>query len=108
MLDWARPAGFTGDSASFDREFRSTPSQELEAIAGRAWPALRALDEGEIEAVTRPAVSALRALPEVEHRRRMTAEMLVLRRARERVTDGGSGSDDGLEADSSTTGPRGD
>jgi len=81
VLDWARPAGFAGDIASFDREFRSTPSQELEAIARRAWPALRALDEGEIEDVTRPAVAALRAMPEAEYRRRMTAEMVVLHRA---------------------------
>ena len=71
-----------GDIASFDREYRSTPSLELDAIADRAWPALRALDEGEIEAVTRPAVAALRAMPDVEYQRRMTAEMLVLYRAR--------------------------
>ena len=82
VLDWARPAGFAGDIASFDREYRSTPSLELDAIADRAWPALRALDEGEIEAVTRPAVAALRAMPDVEYQRRMTAEMLVLYRAR--------------------------
>ena len=81
VLDWARPAGYAGDIASFDREYRSTPSQELDAIAGRAWPALRALDDGEIEAVARPAVAALRAMPDVEYRRRMTAEMVVLHRA---------------------------
>jgi ubiquinone/menaquinone biosynthesis C-methylase UbiE len=67
VLDWALPAGFVGDTASFDREFRSTPSQELDAIAGRAWPALRTLDESEFE--------------EVEYPRRMTAEMVVLHRA---------------------------
>ena len=80
VLDWARAAGFTGDTASFEREYRSTPSQELDAIARRAWPALRALDEREIEEVTRPAIATLRAMPDLEYRRRMTAEMVVLHR----------------------------
>ncbi|MGO8825577.1 MAG: class I SAM-dependent methyltransferase [Acidimicrobiales bacterium] len=61
-------------------EFLSSPSQELDAIARRAWPALRALGAGEIEDVTRPAMEALRALPEGDYQRRMTAEMLVLHR----------------------------
>ena len=82
VLDWAGLAGFTGDTCSFDREYRSTPSEELDAIVRRAWPALRALDEGEIEEVTRPAIAALRAMPDVEYRRRMTAEMVVLHRSR--------------------------
>ena len=46
-------------------------------MSTRAWPALRPLDENEIEEVMRPAVAALRAMPDVEHRRRMTAEMVV-------------------------------
>ena len=67
---------------SFDREFTSTPSLELHAIATRAWPSLRTLDEGALEEVTGPAIVALRALPDGEHQRRMTAEMVVLQRSR--------------------------
>ncbi len=83
VLEWSGSAGFTGEVTSFDREFTSTPSLELHAIARRAWPSLRSLDEGDIEDVTGPAIEALRALPEPEYRRRMTAELVVLHRSQE-------------------------
>ncbi len=94
VLDWAGSAGFSGDVRSFDREFCSTPSQELDAISRRAWPALRQLDENQIEEVTRPAIEALRALPEGDYTRRMTAELLVLHRKRS-LTGRGQGSGQG-------------
>ena len=80
VLDWAGSAGFTGEVHQLDRVFRSSPALELDAIARRAWPALRQLDEDQIEEVTRPAIEALSALPEAECERRTTTELLVLRR----------------------------
>jgi SAM-dependent methyltransferase len=80
VLGWASSAGLTGDVQHFDRVFHSTPLQELDAVVRRAWPALRELDEKEIEAVTRPAIEQLRALPDVEHARRVTVELVILRR----------------------------
>ncbi len=77
---WAASAGLTGEVHHLDRVFRSTQSLELDAIARRAWPALRELDEEQIEEVTRPAIEALRALPDVDTARRATAGMLVLHR----------------------------
>jgi SAM-dependent methyltransferase len=80
VLEWSAPAGLVGEPTSFDRSFTSTAALEIDAIAGRAWPALRSLDEGDIEEVTGPAIEALRSLPEGELQRRMTAEMVVLQR----------------------------
>jgi hypothetical protein len=45
----------------------------------RAWSALRRLDEETIDEETRPAVDAPRALPPGPSRRRMTADLVVLR-----------------------------
>jgi hypothetical protein len=81
VLSWAGQAGFTGKVHQLDRQWRSTPGQELAAIAHRQWPAMRELDEADIEEVTRPAVEALLALPPTDELRRATADMLVLQRA---------------------------
>ena len=78
VLGWARQAGFTGTVHQLQRQWRSSPDDELAAIAKRAWPALRQLDEDAVDAVTGPAVHALRALPATDHLRRATAEMIVL------------------------------
>jgi ubiquinone/menaquinone biosynthesis C-methylase UbiE len=80
VLDWAADAGFTGRIHQVERRWRSSPGQELKAIAYRAWPALRELDEAAIEEVTRPAIEALLALPETDDIRRATADMVVLER----------------------------
>ena len=53
----------------------------MTAIARRAWPALRELDEAVIEEVTKPAVKALKALPDTDDLRRATAELVVLQRS---------------------------
>ncbi len=78
VLSWAGEAGLTGEVHLLERQWRSSPSQELQAIALRQWPALRELDEAGIEEVTRPAIEALSALPATDHLRRATAEMVVL------------------------------
>jgi ubiquinone/menaquinone biosynthesis C-methylase UbiE len=78
ILEWARPAGFRGEVHPLERRWASSPEHELDAIARRAWPTLRELDEEAIEEVTRPAIEALRALPAGECTRRMTADLLVL------------------------------
>jgi hypothetical protein len=80
VLAWAGAAGFTGHVHRLERQWRSSPTEELTAIAHRTWPAMRALDEATIEEVTRPAIEALRALPATDDVRRATAEMIVLRR----------------------------
>jgi len=80
VISWAGEAGFIGEVHLLERQWRSSPSQELEAIALRQWPALRELDEAGIVEVTRPAIEALLALPPTDHLRRATAEMVVLRR----------------------------
>jgi ubiquinone/menaquinone biosynthesis C-methylase UbiE len=80
VIDWAGSAGFVGDVHEFERKWLSSPSEELKAIAYRAWPALRDLDEEAIEDVTRPAIEALRALPAGTDTRRAIAEVAVLRR----------------------------
>jgi SAM-dependent methyltransferase len=82
VLGWAGEAGFIGDVHQLQREWHSSPDQELSAIANRTWPALRELDEDAIEEVTRPTIEALQALPGTEHTRRATAEMIVFRAAR--------------------------
>ncbi len=81
VLGWAGQAGFAGTVHQLERQWRSSPADELAAIAKRAWPALRQLDEDAIEEVTGPAVEALRALPATEQLRQATAEMIVFRRA---------------------------
>jgi hypothetical protein len=58
----------------------SSPPREVDAIARRARPTLRELDEKAIEEVTRPAIEALQALPPGECTRRLTADLLVLHR----------------------------
>ncbi len=80
VLAWAGAVGFTGHVHQLERRWRSSPSEELTAIAYRTWPAMRELDEAAIEEVTRPAVEALLARPDTEDIRRATAEMIVLRR----------------------------
>ena len=81
VLFWAGDAGFAGEVHQLERHWRSSPSDELAAIAHRAWPALRELDETAIEEVTRPAIEALQALPDAIDLRRATAEMVVLQRS---------------------------
>jgi SAM-dependent methyltransferase len=81
VLDWAGDAGFTGCVRERERQWISSPDQELNAITRRQWPALRELDEDAIEEVTRPAVEELRALPATDVVRRATAETVVLRLA---------------------------
>lgn len=78
VLDWAGRAGFTGTVHRFERQWDSTPDQELRAISLRTWPAMRELDEADIEEVTKPAIDALRAMPVTNVIRRVTAEMVVL------------------------------
>jgi ubiquinone/menaquinone biosynthesis C-methylase UbiE len=80
VIDWAGSAGFTGEVHSFERQWRSSPDEELKAISYRTWPTLRELDEEAIEEVTRPAIEALKALPVEDEIRRATSEMVVLRR----------------------------
>jgi ubiquinone/menaquinone biosynthesis C-methylase UbiE len=80
IVTWAGAAGFTGTLHQIRREWRSTPDQELAAVANRSWPALRELDEDAVEEVTRPTIRALRALPATSHLRRATADMVVFER----------------------------
>jgi ubiquinone/menaquinone biosynthesis C-methylase UbiE len=80
VLAWAREAGFRGEIHYRERRWRSSPADELRAIALRIWPALRELDEASIAEVTRPTVAALEALPPDADVRRATAEIVVLRR----------------------------
>ena len=80
VLDWAGEAGFEGHVLERERQWISSPDQELNAITRRQWPALRELDEDAIEEVTRPAIQALKALPATDVVRRATAEIVVLRR----------------------------
>jgi ubiquinone/menaquinone biosynthesis C-methylase UbiE len=80
VLAWAGEAGFEGTIHELEREWHSSPADELRAIAYRQWPAMRELDETAIEEVTRPAVEALRALPATDRLRRATSEMVVLQR----------------------------
>jgi ubiquinone/menaquinone biosynthesis C-methylase UbiE len=84
ILNWAGQAGFAGTVHQSERQWVSSPGEELRAIALRAWPALRELDEASIEDVTRPVVDALRAMPQTDVVRRGTGEMAVLERERQR------------------------
>jgi hypothetical protein len=80
VLDWARPAGFIGTVHWFERQWSSSPADELMAISLRTWPALRELHEDDIEVAIRPAIDNLQALPPTNVIRRATAEMVVLQR----------------------------
>jgi hypothetical protein len=80
VLEWASEADFKGGVLERERQWVSSPDQELTAIQFRQWPAMRELDEDAIEEVTRPAIDALRALPAQDVIRRATVEMAVLRR----------------------------
>jgi ubiquinone/menaquinone biosynthesis C-methylase UbiE len=83
VLDWGAAAGWEGDLHHFELVFDARPSQELDAVERRAWPALREMDTDQAATVTRPAIEALRLLPDVDHARRMTGELLVLHRSGE-------------------------
>ncbi|MGO9343713.1 MAG: class I SAM-dependent methyltransferase [Acidimicrobiales bacterium] len=80
VLDWAAESGFTGTVHELERQWLSSPDQELRAIEHRQWPAMRELDEASVEEVTRPATEALQALTATDVVRRAIAEMVVLRR----------------------------
>lgn len=80
VLVWAGDAGFTGSVVERERQWISSPEQELNAISHRQWPAIRELDEAAVQEATRPAVEALKALPATDVVRRATAEIVVLRR----------------------------
>ena len=80
VLVWAAGAGFTGSVIERERQWLSSPEQELNAITRRQWPAMRELDEAALEEATRPAIEALRALPATDVVRRAIAEVVVLRR----------------------------
>lgn len=77
---WGAGAGFPATVYQLERQWYSTPAQELAAIAHRTWPAMRELDEATIEEVTKPAIEALHALAATEFIRRATAEMIVFER----------------------------
>lgn len=79
-LEWAATAGLVGTVHFVERQWRSSPDDELLAIEHRQWPALRQLDEAAVEDVTRPAIDALRALPATDFIRRATAELIVFER----------------------------
>jgi SAM-dependent methyltransferase len=81
VLGWAGEAGFIGDVHQLQREWHSSPAEELSAIASRTWPALRELDEDAVEEVARPTIEALQALPGIDQIRRATAEMIVFQHA---------------------------
>jgi ubiquinone/menaquinone biosynthesis C-methylase UbiE len=81
VLAWAGQAGLSGATRQLARQWRSSPENELAAIAGRQWPALRELDEEAIEEVTRPAVEALKSMPATECLRRATTDVIVLQPA---------------------------
>lgn len=59
-------AGFTGVVHELERRWRSTPDEEIRAIVGRAWPAMRDLDEATFDEATGPAIRALEALPRAD------------------------------------------
>ncbi len=80
VLDWASGSGLTGTVHEMERQWVSSPDQELKAIEYRQWPAMRELDEASLEEVTRPAVEVLKALPATDALRRATVEMVVFRR----------------------------
>jgi ubiquinone/menaquinone biosynthesis C-methylase UbiE len=80
VLAWSGEAGLRGTVHLMERQWASSPDQELRAIALRTWPALRELDEADVEDVTRPAIDALRAMPEGDVVRRGSSEMVVLQR----------------------------
>jgi ubiquinone/menaquinone biosynthesis C-methylase UbiE len=78
VLGWSEPAGFRGTVHHFERSWIAPPSEELDAITKRAWPAMRELDETVIEEVTRPAVEALRQMPPHDQVRRAIVDVVVL------------------------------
>lgn len=81
VLSWAAVAGFRGHVRKLERQWLSSPSEELLAIEKRSWPAMRELDEETIEEVTRPVVEALLEFSDEPVLRRATADVMVLRQA---------------------------
>jgi ubiquinone/menaquinone biosynthesis C-methylase UbiE len=80
ILEWASAARFAGTVHPCERAFVTRPSQELDKIDRRAWPALRQLGEEALRESTAPAVVALQALPERDYVCRVTSELVVLER----------------------------
>jgi ubiquinone/menaquinone biosynthesis C-methylase UbiE len=80
ILEWAALAGFRAEVHPHERSFVSSPELELDAIARKAWPALRELDDGAVADVTAPAIDALRALPPGDTERRGIIDVIVLER----------------------------
>jgi SAM-dependent methyltransferase len=77
---WAEAAGFSVTLHTLGRQWYESPSDVLAAIAHRAWPALRELDDAAVAEATGPAIAALKAMPEADYLRRATADVFVLRR----------------------------
>jgi ubiquinone/menaquinone biosynthesis C-methylase UbiE len=78
VLEWAGRAGFMGTIENLERQWYSSPSEELASITHRIWPALRELDDDAVEEVTRPAIRALQALPHGQSLRTATADVIDL------------------------------
>jgi ubiquinone/menaquinone biosynthesis C-methylase UbiE len=76
VLEWASTAGFSGTLHRVERQWVSSPADELLAIEHRTWPAMRELDEEGIEEVTRPAVESLKRLPADDLVLKATAEII--------------------------------
>ncbi len=80
ILEWAGLAGFRAEVHPHERSFFSSPELELDAIARKAWPLLRELDDEAVADVTTPAIDALRALPPGDTERRGIIDVIVLER----------------------------
>jgi hypothetical protein len=80
VLEWAGEVGFIGTVHRIERQWDSSPAEELKAIDLRIWPALRELDEASAEIATRPAIEALQSLPPQMVIRRAMVEMIVFHR----------------------------
>jgi ubiquinone/menaquinone biosynthesis C-methylase UbiE len=80
VLSWAARADFVGSVHRIERRWKSSPAEEMKAIAFRTWPALHELDEDAVELATRPAIDALKALPTQGVVRQGIAELVVFQR----------------------------
>jgi ubiquinone/menaquinone biosynthesis C-methylase UbiE len=78
VAGWAHEAGLRTTVETIEREWVNTPGDEMAAITGRMFPALRELDEDAFAHVTGPTLEALARLPPGPITRRGLGEIITV------------------------------
>ena len=79
IMGWGVRAGFVGHIETFEsRAWETSPSDVIDSIHRRVWPALQGLDEQTFRKVTGAAVEAIHSLPDGPIAQRGEVDIVVL------------------------------